>query len=434
MIRPSVSRETRLLVVTLVVSVVALLVLARFRFPQTSTAGGSPAPQPLERLAARATYDELAAVVGRLEARLMPSLVSLRVASRGEDAGLPGDRPAFVAALRVRDDVAVTALEGDALVQGVEGSADAIPVVVARDPSTGLALVRIAAGPRPLVQVWDGSRPSATAQYLAVAEGARGGVALKPVFVSRTDPVVDPRYESPLQMPAPDIAAAPGTFIFSLDGRLVGMTVRLDDSAALLATEALLATADRMLQAAPTPEGSIGIDVQNLSPAMAAATGAGFGAIVSYVDPGGSSAGHLVPGDVIEAIDGEPVHSASGVRTRVSKSAPGASLSLAVRRFGKALTTTVDVQPPVARTERLPLGLVLRVAPPVGVEVLDVTPRSVAAQAGFRAGDLITQVGDRRAPGLQELERAMQAAKIADHVLVIVRRGRAHVALALEKP
>src|SRR6185437_9473543 len=71
-----VPRETRLLLLTIAVSVGALLLLSRFRFPAQAPIV-TPSPPPLERLAARATYDELADIITQLQARLEPGLVVL---------------------------------------------------------------------------------------------------------------------------------------------------------------------------------------------------------------------------------------------------------------------------------------------------------------------------------------------------------------------
>ncbi|HVB38288.1 MAG TPA: hypothetical protein VND92_07105, partial [Vicinamibacterales bacterium] len=67
--RPRITRETRLLLLTIGVSVAALLLLARFRFPAQAPIV-NPAPPPLERLAARATYDELATIMAQVQARV----------------------------------------------------------------------------------------------------------------------------------------------------------------------------------------------------------------------------------------------------------------------------------------------------------------------------------------------------------------------------
>ena len=69
---PEARRETRLLLATIAVSVGMLLLLARFRFPEEAGRQTvEPAAAPLERLAARATFDELAGTMADLERRIL---------------------------------------------------------------------------------------------------------------------------------------------------------------------------------------------------------------------------------------------------------------------------------------------------------------------------------------------------------------------------
>lgn len=88
-------RETRLLLATIGVSVAMLLLLARFRFPDESTRGTAEPPvAPLERLAARATFDELASTMADLERRLATRVELVRIQptrDRQADAGASAD-------------------------------------------------------------------------------------------------------------------------------------------------------------------------------------------------------------------------------------------------------------------------------------------------------------------------------------------------------
>jgi hypothetical protein len=79
------SRETRLLVVTLIVSAGMLLLLARFRFPERPAADLPVAP--LERLASRATYDDLAGVLRSLDRQIANAVVALSVVVDGVEPG-----------------------------------------------------------------------------------------------------------------------------------------------------------------------------------------------------------------------------------------------------------------------------------------------------------------------------------------------------------
>ena len=68
-------RDGRLLALVIVVSLAVLLVLAKFRFPLAAgVTTAPPAPGMLERLAARSTYDDLAATIANLFQQLTPKI------------------------------------------------------------------------------------------------------------------------------------------------------------------------------------------------------------------------------------------------------------------------------------------------------------------------------------------------------------------------
>ena len=95
--RPRVSRETRLLFITVLVAIVALWVLARLRFPDQPDMP-NPVPQLLTQLADRTGFEDLAVEVAGLESRLASSLVALEFAQD------------VAPALRIHDDVVVALL------------------------------------------------------------------------------------------------------------------------------------------------------------------------------------------------------------------------------------------------------------------------------------------------------------------------------------
>src|SRR5690349_6220298 len=95
------ARETRLLLLTLAVSVAVLFLLARFRFPERPISELA-APQPLARLARTTTFDDLSATLKDLLQRAGDAAVALRVS----DDGTP-DGSRLVPAFRVRDDLAL---------------------------------------------------------------------------------------------------------------------------------------------------------------------------------------------------------------------------------------------------------------------------------------------------------------------------------------
>ncbi len=103
----------------------------------------------------------------------------------------------------------------------------------------------------------------------------------------------------------------------------------------------------------------------------------GEGAEVLQVTPGSQADGRLQPGDVVVAVNGEPVSLATDLATRTMGATPGERLRLAVRR-GEAeldLEVTVGAIPGLARTGLgVSVGTVNeQVALPEGVAIEDVS-------------------------------------------------------------
>jgi hypothetical protein len=131
--RPRVSRETRLLLTAGLMAVAALWLLARIRFPERPVTP-NPVPSVLSQLAGVPKYDDLAGEIAQLQARLQPSLLALDVPSAIGSL----QTSSRTAAIRLRDDLAVTWVPPGS---SRERWTDA--PIVARDPASGLAVVRV---------------------------------------------------------------------------------------------------------------------------------------------------------------------------------------------------------------------------------------------------------------------------------------------------
>src|SRR5687768_10235832 len=140
--RSRLTRETRLLLIVITLSAVVLIVLSRFRFPDgpaPSSSGATGAtPLPLERLAARATYDELATIVADLASRVTPSIAVVRIDLDG--------MPRFVPALRVRPDLLLAHVSPESRLLALIG-VDAQVDVAAYDEVRELVLLRVPRDP-----------------------------------------------------------------------------------------------------------------------------------------------------------------------------------------------------------------------------------------------------------------------------------------------
>jgi hypothetical protein len=419
-------RETRLLLVTIAVSIATLLLLARFRFPADGDAAAAdPAPAPLERLAARATFDELASIMADLERRVAPAITILEV--RADAPGI-----SYVPALRLTDDRAVALVGPDEQISTAEQEP---PPILARDPARNLVVLRVPGVAGSAVPVRTGT-PRQGPRYVAVVEAIRHGPAVRPVYVGRTDLIQDPRGTGPLYtVGAAQQTLTRGSAVFGLDGTFIGLATETAGFTTIVPAEALRRVVEEA-PATPTSPGDLGVEVQALTPPIAAAARVATGVIVNYVHPSGPAAETVHPGDVIQSIDSIPITTVAGFQLVAQTRQPGAAVALGIIRGGSASIVNVTaISSAVRRPQSADrLGAVLRTLPGAGSEVLSVTPDSVAASAGLLRGDIITSLNGRTAPNDTTIERAFRALDRGAALLVAVQRGTQHRVLAIEKP
>jgi S1-C subfamily serine protease len=435
------TRETRLLVLTVLISGAVLGLLAQFRFPEQTRA--ETIPQPLEQIAARATYDELAAIVGRVQPRVAPSLVVLRAARHAASTGRTlrdvaatstADAPFFVPALRVRADIVVARLDADVHVHAVVGDDAAVPLVLSTDPLRGIALVRVPAPPEGTAWQWRPTPSVATPSYVAAVEGTRGGVTLRPLFLGRSDRFQEPRWAAPLLALGAAPVTAEGAFIVAFDGTVLGMAIAASGGAAVVPAEALAAAADALLSGQPPPL-DFGLTLQPLDAPVARAVGATAGVLVASVAPGAAADRLLRPGDLIQAIDGEPIGTVDVALVRLARTSPGASVQFTVRRDGQTVDIPV-VARPVAATAApgggIWPGLTLDRGTPAHVE--SVEPGGAAASAGLVPGDVLVQLAELSRPAARDARTRLAAVTAGGRVVVVVERQGLPRVLALERP
>jgi S1-C subfamily serine protease len=424
---PRGSRETRLLLVTIAVSVAVLLLLARFRFPEEGAPQTvSSAPAPLERLAARATYDELASTMADLERRIVPRLALFRA----QDAS---GAESLVVATRLTPDRAVALVDPEARLNAMSGPA---PVdIVGRDEARSLVVLRVPAVDDGAVAIRQGT-PRAGPRYVAVVEASPAGPIVRPLYAARVETSADAAGRptllfSGLQQPLPM-----GSAVFTLEGALLGLVLEPGLSAVVVPAETLPAAILNAQPAEARKPSSLGIDVNALTPSLARATGADHGVVVARVHPASPAAEALRSGDVIQTIDGSRVTSVAGFR-RIERTRPSAaSVAVSGVRLGKPLAVTLTAEPaeePPAASDPADLAFVGRTVAGTGIEVVAVQPAGAAAAAGLSRGDLIIAIDGEPARDLAALARRFRSAAAGTAILLTVQRGQQHRVLALEK-
>ncbi|MFL5079754.1 MAG: PDZ domain-containing protein, partial [Microvirga sp.] len=157
----------------------------------------------------------------------------------------------------------------------------------------------------------------------------------------------------------------------------------------------------------------------------------------------------LKSGDVITAVDGEPVADARELTRKIGALKPGAKAEITYLRDGKERTATVALasQPgekeakaaPSRSDDGLPkLGLELVPAREgEGVAVAAVDPDGPAAQKGVKEGDVILEVGGQAVSKPADVKAGLEAAHKAGKTAVLLRlkskEGTRFVAIAMPK-
>lgn len=405
--QPIISRETRLLLVTIAVSIAALWVLARIRFHERVATSAAVSPV-LAQLRTSAGYADLALVIAEIRPGVMAAVVALR-------GGAP--------ALRVREDAAVTL------------SPVAADLLVAADRATGLAIARSPGAQPPGLMPW-APRLLEYPRYLVAAELAGESVSLRPVFVGGLFPTSAPLWSGEIWLLPPATAITRGTFVFTIEGAFAGLAVDHDGRVGIVPAALLLRTVDRLLREGGQAVGELGVVVHPLSPAIAAASGAAAGVVVAAIDPAGPAAGMLLATDVIEAIDGRDVVTLAHWQARVARLHEGETVSLRVRSNRVVRELSLTATRP-SKTSEPPgdasLGLRMKAIPKVGAEVVSVQPRSRAARAGIQPGDVITVIDQQSAPLPAQVTRAFATLPEGGSVLAAITRGNAHRVVVVEK-
>ncbi|MGH9867569.1 MAG: Do family serine endopeptidase [Candidatus Polarisedimenticolia bacterium] len=215
---------------------------------------------------------------------------------------------------------------------------------------------------------------------------------------------------------------------------------------------------ETLIETGKVVRGYLGVVIQDLTPEMSRAGGfkTQEGAIVARVEEGGPGAdAGLKTGDVIVAVNDDPVESSAELRNLIASSAPGTRVRLTIERDGKerTLTATLDERPTEDRRgagrdqsgAEEGLGLAVRDLTPQiaeqlgmrgerGVVVENVEPGSPADEAGLQPGDVIKEVNRRPVTAVSEFRKALEGRGESGISLFLVRRGDETVYVTVQKP
>ena len=214
---------------------------------------------------------------------------------------------------------------------------------------------------------------------------------------------------------------------------------------------------EQILKQGKVIRGYLGITLQGLTPELAKSFGAktAQGTLISDVVPDGPAArAGLRRGDIILAVDGEPVIDSRRLSLRISQAAPGTVVDLRLLRDGQEQNqrVTLGELPVDAERAQAPGGkrdqgtaldgvavdnLTADIARQLnlpaqtrGVVVVQVRPETTAA-TGLQRGDVIEEVNRKRVTTVGEYEQAIGQA--GGDILLLVNRGGNSSYIVIEK-
>jgi serine protease Do len=324
---------------------------------------------------------------------------------------------------------------------GARSRAELVGMTVKAD----IALIRIHAG-RTLPAVSFADSDKVRVGDAAVAIGSPYGLnnTVTAGVVSAVDrDIFDSPFDDYIQTDAAINHGNSGGPLFNLAGQVIGMNTALygptSGSSGLgfaIPANDLHFVLDRLAENGKVRAGMLPIRAQQVTWMIAQAIGApGLkGALVDAVDH--TLAGKVKPGDLIVALDGQPVIDPRDLARRLVRTPIGNSAMLEILRQGARQTVQVTVQgwPEAtlphaeAATERhLGLGFAPAPAGTAGVTVTSIDPTGTAADSGIERGDLVLRVQQVAASDPDQVTRVLNAVASAEHAyaLALVKRGDA---------
>jgi len=327
--------------------------------------------------------------------------------------------------------------------------------VIGADPKTDIALLKVDEKNLPTLTFADSSQVQVGDIALAIGNPFGIGKTVTMGIISATGRgnlgIED--YEDFIQTDAAINPGNSGGALINTRGELIGINTAILSRAGgnqgvgfAVPVNMVRAVMNQLSKSGKVVRGYIGTTIQDVTPEMAKAFGLSEarGALVGEVTEGGPAAkSGVVKGDIIMAVNGQPVRDNRELRLTISQMAPGTPVKLLLFRAGKERETTVtlgelpvdkavaeaeqpkgssfnglsvdNLTPQIARQLELPANT-------VGVLVTGVEDGSAAADGGLQRGDVIQEVNHKPVNNVADFRQALKQGG-NNTVLLLINRG-----------
>ncbi len=328
--------------------------------------------------------------------------------------------------------------------------------VIGTDARTDVALIKVEGGSNFAFAKFSDGKPRIGDWVLAVGNpfGLGGTVTAGIVSASGRD-IGNGPYDDFIQIDAPVNKGNSGGPAFNTEGEVIGVNTAIYSPsggsvgiAFSIPASTVKNVVAQLKDKGSVSRGWIGVQIQPVTSEIADSLGMkkAEGALVAEPQASGPAAkAGIESGDVITAVNGEPVKDARELARTIGGLAPGTAVKLSVLHKGqekmisltlgqlpntleaKADTDSNDKGGTARGTDVPKLGLTLAPANSVagagkeGVVVTDVDPKSAAAERGFKEGDVILEVGGKSVANANDVREAIAAARNENKNSVLMR-------------
>jgi serine protease Do len=330
--------------------------------------------------------------------------------------------------------------------------------VIGKDTRLDVAVLQLEGAPRDLPTVALGQSDATRVGEYVVAIGnpfGLGNTVTMGIVSAKGRTIGAGPYDDFIQTDASINPGNSGGPLFNLHGQVVGINTAINPQGKgigfAIPIDAIKQVLPELLATGHVQRGQLGVVIQGMDEDLAKAVGLERprGALVESVEAGspGERAG-LKPGDVILAVDGQPVPHSEDLPRMIAPHHPGTPVKLAVWRDGKerdVSATLVAVQDDAQRAStRGEPGIDVQGARPssaLGIGVADDGGRAVVqsvtpdgpADGKLRPGDTIDEVNRQPVGGAADLAAKLKATAADKPVLLRVTRGDQSRYVAIER-
>lgn len=337
--------------------------------------------------------------------------------------------------------------------------------ITGRDAHSDLAVIELAVGGLPVLNFADSSKLEVGEWVVAIGNpfglshtltagvvSAKGrtsiGINDYEDFI-QTDAAINPGNSGGPLVNLSGEAVGINTAIFSRSGGYMGIGFAIPSNLAKT-------IAWQLIESGEVSRGFLGVVIQPLTQALAESFNVKLrdGILIAEVNDGSpAQQAGLRQGDVVVAMDGEPINDVGSFRNRVALTPPGNRVTLTIVREGKREDVAVTVGKLSAdkmaaaagpgRSTEQAIGLTVQTLTPQlaaqldakpgeGVVVTQVEPSSIAALAGINPGAIILQVDRKPVNSVAAFQQAIKSRRGSGHTLLLVRQDGAQRFVALK--